>query len=233
MAVTILSTTAVSLTATPGPGSYTVTIPSTAGGSCIIVAATSTAGSGPANFVDHVQDNVISSPSYSQTATVIRANDVGISRGSYVFYRPNVEAGVTQVLVVPNNVSSMNMRVVVYEVAGIAPSSPLDANNTVSTTDAPTTTTGAAATATLTNSFYVTANQRGAAATWTFTGGSGFAQDLGVAAGTSYYLIGQQTGSGLKTVAMTHPAGGAVFVSSLAIFKPYTPSPSGMMLMFD
>jgi hypothetical protein len=228
MAISIVHITTASLT----NSSFTVNIPAATAGNTMIVSATTVAGSGPSNFIDHVVDSDSIFPFYSQTASGTRANDSGLSRTTNVFYRTNLTGGETQVFVVPNNNSGMNMYVVVYEVSGINYALPVEHNSVTSSTDSGTTTTGPTIATSFTNALYITAGVRGSAASWPFAAGAGFTQTFTISAGVSTHTHGYKIASGSNTISYTHATGSAVFLSGLADFNP-TPNPvANMMLLF-
>jgi hypothetical protein len=229
MAISILHTTTASIT----NASFNVTIPATTAGSCIIVSVTTVAGSGPANSVLEVVDNI--NPSiYFQTATGSRANDGGIGRTCNVFYFPNTVSGVTIVSVIPLNGTGMNMYCTIYEAAGVAVSSPLENNAVASGTDSTTTTTGPTLSTAFTNSLFISPGVRASAASWPVSAGSGFSQDFTNSSGVSTSTDAHKIASGSNTISYTHASGTAPFLSGLAIFKPYVPSKSSsMLLMFN
>jgi hypothetical protein len=230
MAIAIVNQTTASLTNT----SYVVTIPAATAGNTMVVSVTTVAGSGPANFVDHVVDSDLLFPYYSQTASGTRSNDGGISRTTNVFYRTNLSGGENQIYVVPNNGSGMNMYVVIYELSGVNYTTPVENNQVTSlAADNTTTTTGPSITTAFTNAFFVTCGARASAASWSFTAGSGFNQTLSVSAGVTNHLHGYKIASGTNQVAMNHSTGTAPVVIGLADFNPTPNPPKAMLLFFD
>lgn len=231
MAISIVHTTTASLT----NASFTVNIPAVTAGNTVIVAASTAAGSGPANNIDHVQDSDAIFLSYTATAVGSRANDGGVGRTTSIWYRTNLPGGETQVLCVPNNNTGMNMNVVVYEVSGVNYAAPVEHNTVRSATDTNTTTTsGTAITTAFTNALFI-AVSNSTAASW----GSGiylnsWSTDFKGSVGANTWIIGHRITSGTQTAQVSHATASAAFIIATADFNPTAnATTANLFCMFD
>lgn len=209
--------------------SFHITIPATSAGSTLVVSVCSQGGT--TNFPFGVGDNNQGFPYYPQVVNATRT-DGGIRRTAQIWYRGNVPPGITDVFIVPNDGSGMNMYAIVWELTGVNHATPFEIANFRNFNDSGSTSSGTALANTFTNAFFAGNAIRTVAATLG-SATNGFTRDANVQAGSTAMLHCHKIGSGTQTLIIDHASGSAGILIGIAAFNP-TPNPSsGLMSLFD